>query len=63
MRTWRELIKAFTSSPRGWSADGRTLGLGLAMAMETQRAQSAREVEDYLRHNAGEDDRKVTASA
>jgi hypothetical protein len=57
MRTWRALIKALTSSPRGWSADGRGLGLGLATAMAAQRAQSTREVEDYLRRNAGGDDR------
>ena len=40
--------------PRGFSADGRTLGLGLATAMEAQRRkeESVTDVEDYLRHTA-----------
>jgi hypothetical protein len=63
MRNWRELIKALTSSPRGWSADGRALGLGLATAMEKQRAQTTHEVEDYLRHSSAGDDRPVTTSS
>jgi hypothetical protein len=63
MRTWRALITALTSSPRGWSADGRGLGLGLATAMAEQRARDTREVEDYLRHNAGDDTRDVSANA
>lgn len=58
MRNWRELIKALTSSPRGWSADGRSLGLGLATALEKQRAQATNEVENYLRHKTGDDDRR-----
>jgi len=61
MRNWRALIKALTSSPRGWHADGRTLGLGLATAMEKQRTQATGEVEDYLRHNTGDDDRRLSA--
>jgi hypothetical protein len=63
MRTWRELITALTSSPRGWRADGRSLGLGLATAMEKQRAQAAREMADYLRRNTGDDDRNVAVNA
>jgi len=39
---------------RGFNADGRTLGLGLALAMDKQRRDSAREVEDYLRRTAGD---------
>jgi|tagenome__1003787_1003787.scaffolds.fasta_scaffold20923554_4 hypothetical protein len=62
MRTWRALIKALTSSPRGWSADGRGLGLGLATALAAQRAQATREVEDYVNRDAG-DDRDVPANA
>ncbi len=62
MRNWRELIKALTSSPRGFRADGRSLGLGLATAMEKQRLEATRDVENYLRHNAGDDDRQVRAS-
>lgn len=33
----------------GFNADGRALGLGLAVAMEKQRQEAAREVETYLR--------------
>jgi hypothetical protein len=62
MRTWRELLKALTSSPRGFNADGRAVGLGLATAMEKQRTQATREVEDYLRHNAGDDDRNASVN-
>jgi len=43
--------------PRGFNADGRTLGLGLAAAMDKQRAEAAQEVEDYLRSTADERDR------
>lgn len=43
---------------RGFNADGRLIGLGLAAAMEKQRQEAARGVEDYLRRAA--DDRPVT---
>ena len=43
MRKW------LTDSPRGYAADGRRLGLGLATAMEKQRQDSALAVEQYLR--------------
>jgi len=46
---WTRIVKSLTRSPRGYLADGRTLGLGLATAMHEQRQQAAREVEDYLR--------------
>jgi hypothetical protein len=46
MRQW---LKALTSTPRGFAADGRRLGLGLATAMDKQRKDAAREVEQYLR--------------
>ncbi len=49
MRNWREIFKSLTYSPRGYNADGRTLGLGLATAMEKQRQQTAHEAEVYLR--------------
>ena len=39
---------------RGFNADGRSLGLGLAAAMEKQRREAARDVEDYLRRTSGE---------
>ena len=46
MRKW---LRSLTESPRGFAADGRRLGLGLATAMEKQRQDAAREVEKYLR--------------
>lgn len=46
MRKW---LKSLTNSPRGYAADGRRLGLGLATAMEKQRKDAARGVEQYLR--------------
>lgn len=49
MSKWTRIVKALTRTPRGYLADGRTLGLGLATAMHKQRQQAAREVEDYLR--------------
>jgi hypothetical protein len=49
MRNWREFLKTLTSSPLGYSADGRRLGIGLAAAMEKQRQLAVRDVEDHLR--------------
>ncbi|OLF15405.1 hypothetical protein [Actinophytocola xanthii] len=49
MRSWREILTALTAPPRGFAADGRRLGLGLATAMERQRRDATHEVEDYLR--------------
>jgi len=46
MRKW---LMSLTNSPRGFAADGRRLGLGLATAMEKQRKDAAHEVEQYLR--------------
>jgi len=42
MRNWLRTL-------RGFNADGRSLGLGLAVAMEKQRQEAAREVENFLR--------------
>jgi hypothetical protein len=42
MRNWLQTL-------RGFNADGRALGLGLAVAMEKQRQEAAREVENFLR--------------
>jgi len=42
MRNWLRSL-------RGFNADGRALGLGLAAAMEKQRQETAREAELYLR--------------
>lgn len=57
MRKW---LLSLTKSPRGFSADGRRLGLGLATAMEKQRQAATRGVEDYLREQPVAD-RKVDA--
>jgi hypothetical protein len=46
MRKW---LQSLTSSPRGFAADGRRLGLGLATAMEKQRQATTHGVEEYLR--------------
>ena len=45
---------------RGFNADGRALGLGLAAAMEKQRREAARGVEEYLRREA---ERPVTTTS
>jgi hypothetical protein len=42
-------LRSLTESPRGFAADGRRLGLGLATAMQKQRQEMTRGVEDYLR--------------
>jgi hypothetical protein len=46
MRKW---LQSLTNSPRGFAADGRRLGLGLATAMEKQRQDTTDKVEQYLR--------------
>ena len=55
----RKFLKALTEK-RGYNADGRTLGLGLALAMDKQRKDATRGVEDYLR--TAQPERKVDAS-
>ncbi|MGB3441843.1 MAG: hypothetical protein WBA97_24120 [Actinophytocola sp.] len=46
MRKW---LTSLTKSPRGFNADARRLGLGLATAMEKQRQDTADKAEEYLR--------------
>lgn len=46
MRRW---LQSLAQTPRGFAADGRRLGLGLATAMEKQRKDAPHEVEQYLR--------------
>lgn len=48
-KTMRKWLRSLTDSPRGFAADGRRLGLGLATAMEKQRKDTTRDVEEYLR--------------
>ena len=55
----RKFLKALTE-PRGYNADGRTLGLGLALAMQKQRKDATLGVEEYLR--TAKPARKVDAS-
>ncbi|GAB3447855.1 hypothetical protein [Actinophytocola sediminis] len=55
MRNWLKKLGSF-------NADGRPLGLGLAVAMAKQRELNTRQVEEYLRHDA-EQRPAVTTSA
>ncbi|OZM84186.1 hypothetical protein [Pseudonocardia sp. MH-G8] len=41
MRTLRNFIRSLADLPRGSSADGRSIGLGLDAAMRAQRARGA----------------------
>ena len=61
MRTLRELFRL----PRGFNADGRAIGLGLAAAMAKQRQEATRSVEDYLAANTGDSaaERPVTTAS
>lgn len=55
MRKW---FKALMSSPRGFNADGRALGLGLATAMARQNStRPVESVEEYLRKQPAADER------
>lgn len=40
MSRWTKIARALTRPRRGFSADGRTLGLGLATALNEQRKDS-----------------------
>lgn len=62
MRNW---MKTLTSRPRGFAADGRRLGLGLATAMEMQRRQRTDAASQVVRHlgEQPEEDRSVKAAA
>jgi hypothetical protein len=49
MRILHTIIEYVRREPRGYSADGRTLGLGLAVAMEKANRRSTAQVEQFLR--------------
>ena len=55
MTTWRTLVRSLTrlsdklALPRGYAADGRTLGLGLAAALEAQRRAARPSDEEIAR--------------
>lgn len=55
-------MRILRNLPRGFNADGRTIGLGLAAAMDKQRRDATRGVEDYLRHSRADETRRVPAS-
>lgn len=46
---WKAFLKSLTESPRGFGADGRTLGLSLHAAMDQERDRTVADVEEYLR--------------
>lgn len=48
MRNWRKLFEPLTRSRRGYAADGRTLGLGLATALENSRQDATAEVKEFI---------------
>jgi hypothetical protein len=41
MRTLRNIARSLADMPRGFSADGRAIGLGLDAALKAQRAAGA----------------------
>lgn len=41
MRTLRNIVESLAKMPRGFSADGRPIGLGLDAALKAQRARGA----------------------
>ncbi|MGH3520358.1 MAG: hypothetical protein ACRDQ7_23835 [Haloechinothrix sp.] len=52
MRTWRDIRQFLTQEPRGFIADGRVLGLGLASAQDEAGRRATEEVEEFLRQRA-----------
>ncbi|WP_158888740.1 hypothetical protein [Amycolatopsis anabasis] len=62
MRTWKQMLEPLTRVPRGFNADGRALGVGLAAALEKQRRDPAADVETFLRRRAADDRRTTTLS-
>jgi hypothetical protein len=63
MRTLRTIMRYLADLPRGFSADGRPIGLGLDAALKAQRARGA---DDLLAgapvRPAHTEDRKVSAA-
>ena len=50
MRIWQRIVESLTRDPRGINADGRPMGLGLALAMERAAQDQTASVEEFLRH-------------
>jgi hypothetical protein len=61
MRTWKEILEDLKRSPMGYSADGGTLGLGLANALAQSRKEQVADVEEFLRSRSLSEP-QVTAS-
>ncbi|MFC4001925.1 hypothetical protein ACFS2C_18710 [Prauserella oleivorans] len=57
MRSFKDMLRSLTEEPRGFNADGRVVGLGLATAQDKARRQTGAEAEDYLRGRATDDRR------
>ncbi|PRX46426.1 hypothetical protein B0I33_1073 [Prauserella shujinwangii] len=62
MRTWKQFLKSLADKPRGFNADGRMVGVGLATAQDQARQRATAEVEDFLRGRAAEPRRTTTSS-
>lgn len=50
MRFLHTFIEFAKRAPRGHNADGRAMGLGLAVAMARANRQTTADVEQFLRH-------------
>jgi hypothetical protein len=62
VRTWKEFLKSLADEPRGFNAEGRVLGLGLATAEEEARRQATAEVVHFLRSHTAEPRGTTTSS-
>ena len=63
MRTLRNFIRSLADLPRGSSADGRSIGLGLDAALLAQRARGAEDAPPTTRIRPVTDDRPVIPAA
>jgi hypothetical protein len=61
MRTLRNFIRSLADLPRGSSADGRSIGLGLDAALRAQRARGADAAPIAARRRAHTEDRPFSA--
>jgi hypothetical protein len=60
MRTLRKFIRSLADLPRGSSADGRSIGLGLDAALRAQRARGAEAMPLTTRTRPATEDRPFT---
>jgi hypothetical protein len=61
MRNWRKIFEPLTREPLGFAADGRTLGLGLATALEKARQDTASDVEEFLRRQTDDERQRISS--